>query len=132
MKITNRQAVDMINTLAEMSDKILPRKLSFAISKNMERLKINIYKPYDVERIKIIKAYAVMDEDGHQKTDSHGLPAYTDRSAYEEELNALLEIENEFGMHTISEELLDQCEKEEKYSDLTVKEYAALMKMLEE
>lgn len=132
MKLTNKETVTMINTLEGMQDKILPRRLSYAISKNLERLKAAIYKPYDKERINIIRKYAVLDENGNQKADVHGRLIYTDREAYENEMDELLEIENEFDMHTIGEELLDQCEKEEKYTDLAVKEYAAVMKMLKE
>lgn len=130
MKLTNSEVVNMINALAGMQDKVLPRKLSYAISKNLEKLQATIYKPYDKERINIIRKYAVLDENGNQKADVHGRLIYTDREAYENEMDELLEIENEFDMHTIGEELLDQCEKEEKYTDLSVKEYAAIMKML--
>ena len=41
----------------------------------------------------------------------------------------MCEIENDFEMHTVSKEQLDQCE-DEKYSGLTVNERMALMKML--
>lgn len=132
MKLTNKEAVTLINTLGGMQDKILPRKLSYAITKNMEHLQAEIDKPYEKERNKIIRKYAVLDENGNQKTDVHGRLIYSDREAYEDEMDELLNIENEFEMFTVDEELLDQCEKEDKYTNLAVKEYAAVMKMLKD
>lgn len=48
MKITNKETIEMINVLSSDSiqNKILPRKLSFAIGKNLEGLRSQIYKPY--------------------------------------------------------------------------------------
>lgn len=126
MKITNKETIEMINVLSSDSiqNKILPRKLSFAIGKNLEKLRSQIYKPYLEELKKLEKQY--------QKTDENGRTAYTDREAYEKELQELLDIENDFNMHTISDDVLDQCENKDKYSNLNVKETIALMKMLEE
>lgn len=126
MKITNKETIEMINVLSSDSiqNKILPRKLSFAIGKNLEKLRSQIYKPYLEELKKLEKQY--------QETDENGRTAYTDREAYEKELQELLDIENDFNMHTISDDVLDQCENKDKYSNLNVKETIALMKMLEE
>lgn len=129
--ITNKQAIEMINAFAGMREKKLPRKLSFAIGKNLEALQAQIYKPYEKEMQRITRAYEVLDANGNQKVDEYKRPIYTDRYAYQDDMNELLEIENEFEMHTIAEELLDQCEKEEKWSDLTAKEQIACMRMLE-
>lgn len=130
MKLTNSEAVTMINALAGMDDKVLPRKLSYAISKNMDHLRSEINNPYEKERVSIIRKYAVLDGNGNQRTDEKGRLVYTDREAFEDELQELLDVENEIELHTIDEDLLDQCEKETRYSDLSVKEYSALMKML--
>ncbi len=130
MKLTNSEAVTMINALNGMDDKVLPRKLSYAISKNLAHLYSEINKPYEKERLNIIRKYAVLDGNGNQRMDENRRLVYTDREAFEDELQELLDVENEIELHCIDEELLDQCEKETKYSDLSVKEYAALMKML--
>lgn len=131
VKITNKQAVETINTLAGMMDKKLPRKLSFAVGKNLEALQAQIYKPYEKEMQRIAKEYEVLDENGNQKVDAYNRAIYKDRYAYQDTMNELLEIENEFDMHTIKEEVLEQCEKEEKWTVLTVKEQIACMRMLE-
>ena len=131
VKLTNRQAIEMINAFAGMQEKTLPRKLSFAIGKNLEALQAQIYKPYEKEMQRISRAYEVLDSNGNQKVDELRRVIYTDRYAYQDEMNELLEIENDFEMHTIADDLLDQCEKEEKYSTLTVKEELACMRMLE-
>lgn len=131
VKITNKQAVEMINTLAGMMDKKLPRKLSFAVGKNLEALQAQIYKPYEKEMQRIAKEYEVLDENGNQKVDAYNRTIYKDRYAYQDTMNELLEIENEFDMHTIKEEVLEQCEKEEKWTVMTVKEQIACMRMIE-
>lgn len=131
MKITNRQVVEMMNTLEETKKKVLPRKLSFAIGRNLEKM-ASIYKPYIQELRKLEEEYVVMDKNGNPAVDAHDRIIYTDRRAYQEGLEELQEIENDFEMHTISEELLEQCEKEEKYDDLTAAEQIALMRMLKE
>lgn len=131
MKITNIQAVNMINTLAAMGDKILPREVSYAVGKNLEALQAQIYGPYAKELEKINRQYAVLDGNNNQKLDADGRPVYTDPLAYKKELEALCGIENDFDMHTVSKGQLDRCE-EEKYSGLTVNEQMALLKMLED
>ena len=130
MKLTNMEAVRMINIFDEMGEKKLPRKVSYAISKNLEKLKSEINKPYEKERIAIVRKYAVLDENGNQKADNHGRLIYSDREAYEDELNQLLEIENDFDAHTIEESLIDKIEDEDKFDDLSVKEYGVLMKLV--
>lgn len=130
MKLTNIEAVRLINIFDGMGDKTLPRQISYAVNKNLEKLKAEINKPYEKERVNILRKYAVVDENGNQKTDNQGRLIYTDREAYEDEMNQLLEIENDFEAHCIDESLIDQCEKENKYSVLSVKEYGALMKIL--
>ena len=133
MKITNKETIEIINALSSDSiqNKILPRKLSFAIGKNLERLRSQIYKPYLEELKKLENQYQKIDEDG-KPVRENGRTVYTDREAYGKELQELLDIENDFDMHTISEDVLDQCENEEKYSELNVKETIVLMRMLEE
>lgn len=131
VKITNKQAIETINVLAGMMNKELPCKMAFAIGKNMDNLQTQIYKPYERELKKIKKTYEVMDEQGQQRTDEHGHLLYTDREAYENELTELLEVENEFDMHVIKEDVLEKCENEEKWSGLTVAEKIIFMRMLE-
>lgn len=131
MKITNQQVVEMMNALNSMKEKVLPRKLSFAIGRNLEGLSV-IYKPYIQELRRLEEEYVVMDKNGNPAVDTHGRIIYTDRKAYQAGLEELQEIENNFDMHTISEEVLDQCEKEEKYDNLTAAEQIAIMKMLKE
>lgn len=131
VKITNKQTVEMINTLSGMLNKQLPRKLAFAIGKNLENLQTQIYKPYAAELKQIKQNHEVLDEEGKQRKNEAGQLLYKDPEAYEEELIELLEIENIFEMHTIKEEVLEQCEKEAKWSKLTVAEEIACMRMVE-
>lgn len=128
--ITNKQAIEMINAFAGMQEKKLPRKLSFAIGKNLEALQAQIYKPYEKEMQRITRTYEVLDANGNQKVDELRRAIYTDRYAFQDAMNELLSIENEFEMHTITEEVLDQCEKDDKFDILTAKEELACMRML--
>lgn len=130
MKITNKEAVEMLNVLTAMGDKNLPRKLSFAIVKNVNMIESQIYKPYFSEFQKIDEKYAVIDKDGKQKKDEKGNLIYKNRKEYEKELEELFSCENEIEFHNIDEALLDQCDENEKFSPLSVMECKILMKML--
>lgn len=131
VKLTNKQTVEMINIFAGMMGKQLPRKLAFAIGKNMENLQTQIYKPYEAELKRIKAEHELLDENKNQMKNEKGQLLYKNPEAYAEELVELLEIENDFDMHTIKEEVLEQCENEAKWSKLTVAEEIACMRMVE-
>lgn len=122
MKITNKETVEAINIMSSMGDKILPRKLSFIIGKNLEILQTQIYRPYYNELKKVQKKYITQNKDGKEECKNE--------IAYNEELQELLDIENEVTIHLVTEELLDECDKNDKYSALSLKEAVILMKML--
>jgi hypothetical protein len=132
MKIKNKQAIDIINTFESMGDKILPRKLSYAIIKNADAMRTQIYAPYEKELEKIRRQHFDREEDGNIRRDKNGNPIIKNPIAFNNDIQELLNIENEFEPHRIPENLLDQCEKEEKYSMLTVRETQMVMKILEE
>ncbi len=128
--LTNNQVINTINVLDALGGKVLPVKLSFAAAKNLENLQNKIYKPYEKEMNKIRDGYLEKDEDGKTKKDEKGLPIYTDFEAFEEKMKELLDIENTFDCHEITEDMLEKCMEEEKYDNLTVKEISALMKFI--
>jgi hypothetical protein len=115
-----------------MGDKILPRKLSYAIIKNADAMRTQIYAPYEKELEKIRRQHFDREEDGNIRRDKNGNPIIKNPIAFNNDIQELLNIENEFEPHRIPENLLDQCEKEEKYSMLTVRETQMVMKILEE
>lgn len=126
MKITNAKTIEVINAFESMGNKALPLKLSYAIAKNREKLTSEIYKPYEKSMAAIQDKYALRDENGEMKRGKDGniLCRYT--KEFQTELQELLDIENDFTPHTISEAVLDDCEKE-RYDALTPKECAVLL-----
>ena len=126
--LTNQQMVETVNTLSALEKKVLPLKLSFAAAKNAENLKAKIYRPYVKELEKVKEEFTEKDETGKKKKDGKGRLVYTDVEAYGEKLQELLEIENEFDCHEITEDMLEQCMNEDKYASLTMGEVTVLMR----
>lgn len=131
IKLTNKQAIEVINAFTTLGDKVLPMKLAFAVGKNLEKIQATIYRPYTKTMEQLKAKHVVLDENGNRKTNEHGREILKNIPEYEEKLNELLDIENDFEAHTITEALLEQCDADDKYSKLTVKELSALMKFIE-
>lgn len=116
MKLTNKRAIEIINGLATSGEKAYPLKMSYAISKNLEKIENEIYKPYLKELNKLNEKYK----------------NNTDTKDYEKEVTELLEIENEFIMHTFTQETLEKCEENDKFDIPNLKEQRAIMEMIAE
>jgi len=63
MKISNEVILNSSTKLGEVSQKQLPVKVSYAISKNIAKLEAEL-KIYNSEREKLIEKYSVKDENG--------------------------------------------------------------------
>ena len=91
----NVELINLISTINSIrkSGKILPKQVSFTITKNYQKL-LQIYNAYDEERLKLIHKYDIANEDGMEVT--HENIAYRDtrRDNFNQELNELLMIDN--------------------------------------
>lgn len=130
-KLTNRQVIEVINAFTSLGDKVLPMKISFAVSKNMDKLQTTIYRPYAKAVDQLKRNHVILDDYGNPKTNERGIELLKNIPEYEEKINELLDIENEFEAHTITQAMLEQCDTEEKYDIPTVKELSTLMKFIE-
>lgn len=107
MKLSNGRIVNSSAKLAELSEKFLPVKASYAIAKNMAKLDL-IVKIYTVERNKLIEKCGVKDTNGKTIV-SDGVvtmqPELVDE--WVKGSNELLAIENEIEIHKFSIAALD-------------------------
>lgn len=109
IKITNSEAIEMIETIEGLGEKVLPVKLSYAIAKNLNGMRENIYHPYKAVLAETYTKYAEKNADGTWKKDEKGNIVFAHQQDLKKELAELLEIENEFDCHEITEESLEQC-----------------------
>ncbi|MCI8592704.1 MAG: hypothetical protein HFI88_10265 [Lachnospiraceae bacterium] len=125
--------------LAGAGDLILPSKLSFAISRNMESLLAEVERA-EKERKKMCERYAEKDADGKpvmadsvvdgKKTREYKMSPEGMKTV-NEEYQALLDAEVDVRISTVDAECIRQCEESERYSIPSVRQAAALAFMLE-
>lgn len=132
MKMKNIEVINTLQTLAALAEKRLPVKVSYAVARNISELQ-KISADIEKERQKLIQEYAVLDADGQPKIKKNedGQEAYElrDEISYKEEYVQLLEAENDFEPHYISEAELEV--QADKYDVLTVAEMLVLACMIQ-
>lgn len=104
VKITNRKLVENIQLIAQVSQKQLPPKVSFTLSRNTDHID-SVLKTYNKENEKLIDKYV--------KNDEHGKPELTDnrldfvykedgdKEKFKADRDELLDIENEIEIRKI-------------------------------
>ena len=70
MNLTIRKILNDTNVLVAISQKQLPIKVSYAISKNIKKLEKEL-KIYNDERQKLIDRYCIKDEEGNNVIDEN-------------------------------------------------------------
>ena len=115
MKITNFTMINMINILQSYSDKKLPQKISFAITRNLMKI-TKEYSVYDTQLKKLFESYSdhmVKDDDGNVQTYDSGIPIVDDsiKAEFDEQISELLNIEIEVDMYYIDPEVFDYDDK---------------------
>ena len=68
-KLTNKEILNKIDMLGEISNKKLPVKVSYAIAKNIAKIESEL-KHYNKEREKILEEYCLKDETGNLKVEN--------------------------------------------------------------
>ena len=108
MKLSNGRIVNDSAKLAEISQKQLPIKASYAIAKNIAKLESEL-KIFNTERNKLVEKYSVKDEQGKTIVSENNQITIADLVGWNKDINELLAIENEIEIHKFSIEALDGC-----------------------
>ena len=103
LKLSNERIVNTINVLGELNNVKLPVKVAYAITKNINRINIEL-KPYNEERGKLIDKYGEKDKEGKLKIDEFGnIPIKKEHiEDWNKDMAKLLSIENEIDIHMIN------------------------------
>lgn len=140
MKMKESEAYERLEGLTELKDLVLPSKLSFAVSHNIEKLREEVER-LDRERKKICEQYAEKGSGGEplydesvvngKQTQEYRMTVENKRACLEE-YRDLLESEADIDIRMAPANLIGRCEETERYSIPSVRQLAALAFMLED
>ena len=94
MKLSNERIVNTINVLGDLNNAKLPVKVAYAITKNINKIDIEL-KSYNEEKTKLINKYAEKNEDGNVVLKEEHIEDWN------RDIKELLSIENEVDIHMI-------------------------------
>lgn len=106
MKIRNERLVNSVGVLSKLTNLELPIKLSYAFSKNITKIDVEL-KAYNIEREKLLNKYGEKDEEGKLKLSEKGEVNILDRENFNKEIAELLQCESEIDIHLIDLEKVD-------------------------
>jgi hypothetical protein len=108
MKLSNERILNDIKTLAEISAKQLPVKVSYAIAKNISKIEVEL-KIYNHEREKLIEKYAEKDDKDKIIADAKGQIKFKKEhlADWNKDIRDLLTIENDIDIHKFSLDALE-------------------------
>ena len=134
MKLTNIEIVNIINILEQYSEKKLPQKISYAITKNILILKED-YLCYEKELNKIFDIYDAdlqKDEEGKLIRSENGIPLLKKESnnSFVKDVTELLNITVDINLYKINSELFDYIDSENRYDPLSPKDIIVLQDVL--
>ncbi|EGT0689893.1 DUF1617 family protein [Clostridium perfringens] len=110
VKMTNKEILEKVNVLGEISLRKLPVKVSYAIGKNISKVEREL-KHYNKERQKLIEEYCLKEDDGTLKITEGNYDIDPERLEYfNKEINELQEIEVEMDIYKFNIELLNGYE----------------------
>lgn len=93
MKITNRMLVESTPLIADVSRKQLPVKVSYTISRNMDKID-EALKPYNTERRKLLEKYGEKDKTGKLAEKDNTIQLDKSRIGdFKKDIDTLLDIE---------------------------------------
>ena len=106
LKIRNERLVNSVGVLSKLTNLELPIKLSYAFSKNITKIDVEL-KAYNIEREKLLNKYGEKDEEGKLKLSEKGEVNILDRENFNKEIAELLQCESEIDIHLIDLEKVD-------------------------
>ena len=137
MKIKLGELKKMTENLCLMHEKILPVKISYAITRNIEALEKEFYA-FEKQRIEICKHYAEKDEKGNPVTKTNPEDGKTVYSipddaitAFNDELNELSNEEVDIGIRKVDITEFEKCEQTDRYDFPTGNYFSMLGFMIE-
>lgn len=99
-KLNNERLIKSAQLLSQVSQKQLPIKASYAISKNIAHIESEL-KIYNNEKSKIVDKYCEKNKDGQPKIENGNYVIKKDcREAWNKDIKELNSIENEIDIHT--------------------------------
>lgn len=124
MKITIRNILNDTNSLAVISQKQLPIKVSYAIAKNIKKLESEL-KIYNEERQKLIDQYCIKDNEGNNVIDENNNLKIADEhlDAWNKEINELMDIEVDIDIHKFNLDSLMNGSYDMTPAELMIIEY---------
>lgn len=133
MKIKNVDLVRIFHVLEEYSNKKLPQRISFAITKNIINLENDI-QCYSKSLNKIFEKYAdytIKDDNGNITYNEQGIPLVDEDhiSDYGNEIGELLDIEIDVDLYTVDISIFDYDEGN-RYDSLSAVDIIKLQDIL--
>jgi hypothetical protein len=128
MLLTYPEMKRRFDILSALSDLVLPRRISVAISKNLTSLQkeLEIYIKQDID---IANRYAVKDENGKfvlTEKNEHTFETEEDRKGFLSEREELNNVEIDVDVMTFDAEALATCDISERYDILTPRQEIAI------
>ena len=108
MKLSNQRILNDSKQLAEISQKQLPIKVSYAIAKNIAKLESEL-KIYNQEKEKLIEKYSIKDAECKTIIDKNNQIKLQPEliADWNKDIKELLAIENEVEIHKFDIKALD-------------------------
>ena len=108
MKLSNERILNDSTKLAQIAQKELPIKASYAIAKNISKLEAEL-KTYNSEREKLIEKYSIKDENGKTVADENNqIKLQPEQVAdWNKDMKELFAIENDIDIHQFPIEALN-------------------------
>lgn len=132
MGFTNYDLIQSVNTLNKYVEYKLPQRISYAITKNLLRLREDeqCYSKMLEKIVTDYKDYFIKDKDGATEMASIGVPKVTDEVSdrYYKEIEDLLSMEIDVSLYKIDLDTFDY--EEDKYDLLTANDMMELSRVL--
>ena len=133
MKLTlsNERIVNTINTLGGLSNAKLPVKVAYAITKNINKINVEL-EAYNKEKAKLINKYGEKDEKGKLNVNENGIIPLKEEHIedYNRDIKELLSIENEIDIHMIQLDDLLNSDYNISPAELSAIDFISLLNVL--
>ena len=130
MKMKNSEIVAFLNTCAGLREKHLPVRLAYAIKKNMVAVQ-EAATAYMEEREELIARDAKKDKKGEYLV-KDSCYVFENKDEFEKDMSELLAIETAVKIHTVSIDVVEKCDDDQKYDPLTMEELDVIEFMITE
>lgn len=133
MITTLKKAIELYIGLQSIRNKKLPIKLSYSVAYNTDLLEKEV-KRVDAEKMKLIKQYAMQDENGDPVTfEDNGQTMFDlgeNRESFIRDYEDFLSLDVELDIRTISDDVFDKCD-DSKYDAFNMEEMSAILFMID-